>query len=985
MMPNNHSTKKLTHSHLAGDASKSAFSLDHPLTSSANKRSKTHSESGKQAKAALDPNKHQKAKHHKAKHHKKQKHVTRFLSPAAGNGVQFADFADISSLTLNGSSSKAGNVLRLTPALKSQAGSAFVKMPYSIDSSTSFNTHFQFRLSGGDGNNGADGMTFMLQNSGANALGTTGGGEGYSTIAKSLAIEFDSFKSGWDSAANQVSLLRNGDVTTPLAVANTPMDLNNSGALNAWIDYNGATDQLSVFLGSSTTKPANALLTTQVDLAAAVGTQAFVGFSAGTGGLTNLQDVENWQFTTSTPAPIPAPIPTPIPTPTPTPTPISSSINFDSFADISSLTLNGNSSQAGNVLRLTPALKSQAGSAFVKTPYSVNSNTSFNTHFQFRLSGGDGNNGADGMTFMLQNSGANALGTTGGGEGYSTIAKSLAIEFDSFKSGWDNAANQVSLLKNGDVTTPLAVANSPIDLNSSGALNAWIDYNGATDQLSVFLGSSTTKPANALLTTQVDLAAAVGTQAFVGFSAGTGGLTNLQDIENWQFSTSTPAPPPPANVIQATNSSETITGMTGNDTVSYANGSDGIIADLGSGFTSRIARIMPLGDSITQGVTDRTTDPNRIGNGGYRVVLSKKFASNGLQADFVGTRSNGTLKGDPAFTDIEHEGHPGQTIEYLTSNATDGGIASYVSVTHPDVVLLMAGTNDLGQKEPNGQFTSAVQMRDRLGLLIDKTVQNLPNIKILVSTIPPIQFDALNSGDFPDPVELAAQQAAQVKRVKDYNELLPGLVAAEKQAGKSVDFVDMFSSGVPGALDVKTDISARNIDTGVHPTAQGYDKIGNFWFNSLNSTIGTAQGTYKVDQDSLVNIKNIIGSTFNDTIISGSGSNVLTGNGGTDTFFYRTPNDGNDTITDFGTDDRFQISAAGFGGGLTAGVALSGAAASTGVFVNGSSAISGNATFLYSGGSLWFDADGTGAGSQVKIADLSTQPSLSASQFTIVA
>ena len=86
-------------------------------------------------------------------------------------------------------------------------------------------------------------------------------------------------------------------------------------------------------------------------------------------------------------------------------------------------------------------------------------------------------------------------------------------------------------------------------------------------------------------------------------------------------------------------------------------------------------------------------------------------------------------------------------------------------------------------------------------------------------------------------------------------------------------------------------------------------------------------------------------------------------------------------------DDRFQISASGFGGGLAAGVALSnGTAASTGVFVNGSSAISGNATFLYSGGSLWFDADGTGAGGQVKIADLSTQPaSLSASQFTIVA
>ena len=125
MMPNNPSLDQEVSaiSYLADDASKSAFSLDHPLTSLANKRSKAHSEAGKQAKAALDPIKHHKAKHHKAKHHKKQKHVSRFLlSPAAGNGVQFANFADTSSLKLNGNSSKAGNVLRLTPAQKSQAG-----------------------------------------------------------------------------------------------------------------------------------------------------------------------------------------------------------------------------------------------------------------------------------------------------------------------------------------------------------------------------------------------------------------------------------------------------------------------------------------------------------------------------------------------------------------------------------------------------------------------------------------------------------------------------------------------------------------------------------------------------------------------------------------------------------------------------------------------------------------------------------------------
>jgi lysophospholipase L1-like esterase len=658
---------------------------------------------------------------------------------------------------------------------------------------------------------------------------------------------------------------------------------------------------------------------------------------------------------------------------------IGDTLQFSNFADTSSLMLNGSSSKVGNVLRLTPAQKNQAGSAFAKTPYSIDDKTSFNTHFQFRLSGGDGNGGADGITFMLQNSaaGGTALGTLGGGEGYSTIGSSLAIEFDSFKSGWDINANQVSLLKNGDVTTPLATANTPMDLNSSGAINAWIDYDGLTNQLSVFLANGTTgttKPAAALLKTQADLTA-IGAQAYVGFSAGTGGLTNLQDIENWQFAISTPAPTPTptptpipsSNVIQATNASETLTGTTNNDTVSYANASNGITADLKTGTSSRIARIMPLGDSITLGVTDNSSFNKQVpapfpfvGKGGYRAVLWNKFQQNNLAIDFVGTQSDGTAVGDK-----DHEGHGGKTIDWLSDRIT-----GFLSTTNPDIVLLMAGTNDTYVQ--SGILDTAQQMADQLSGLIDKIFAYSSNTKVQVATIAPIRSDAQD-------------YSGQSQKGKDFNNLIPGIVASKRAAGKNVAFVDTRSQTLGTAIGLTDEDIVHPETSRVHPNDGGYDKIGNLWFNSLNSTIGTAQGTYKVDQDTLISIENLIGSVYNDTFISGSGSNVLTGNGGADTFFYRASSDGNDTITDFGTDDRFQISASGFGSGLAAGVAL-GAAASTGVLVNGTAAISANATFLYGNGSLWFDADGTGAGSKVKIADLSTQPaSLSASQFNIVA
>jgi len=68
-------------------------------------------------------------------------------------------------------------------------------------------------------------------------------------------------------------------------------------------------------------------------------------------------------------------------------------------------------------------------------------------------------------------------------------------------------------------------------------------------------------------------------------------------------------------------------------------------------------------------------------------------------------------------------------------------------------------------------------------------------------------------------------------------------------------------------------------------------------------------------------------------IEAGAGSDTLTGGRGSDTFVYGAPTSG-DTITDFGGNDIFQISASGFGGGLEEGIALSMSASTTGVFVS---------------------------------------------------
>lgn len=220
---------------------------------------------------------------------------------------------------------------------------------------------------------------------------------------------------------------------------------------------------------------------------------------------------------------------------------------YSDFSSTSGLALNGNAAATNGLLRLTPAALNQAGSAFYATPIELSNSTSFQTSFQFRAHGGKGSGGADGLAFVLQNSisGATALGNRGGGLGYGNtgtgttgkIQTSLAIEFDTYKNAWDSSGNEVAVLRDGNIASHLAKVSPAIDLNGGQLLTTWIDYNGDNNQLAVYLSNSGVKPGSALLSYTVDLPTIVGNQMYVGFTAGTGGLTNNQDIQKWNFST----------------------------------------------------------------------------------------------------------------------------------------------------------------------------------------------------------------------------------------------------------------------------------------------------------------------------------------------------------------------------------------------------------------------------------------------------------------
>jgi lysophospholipase L1-like esterase len=189
-------------------------------------------------------------------------------------------------------------------------------------------------------------------------------------------------------------------------------------------------------------------------------------------------------------------------------------------------------------------------------------------------------------------------------------------------------------------------------------------------------------------------------------------------------------------------------------------------------------RVMPLGDSITDGLTVP---------GGYRIGLWQKLVAGGFTVDFVGSLFNGPS----SLGDHDHEGHSGWTIAQIDAN-----IVNWLRATMPRTVLLHIGTNDM--------FGGSAGAPARLSTLIDHITTTAPDTIVFVATIIP----------------LANADAA----VRTFNAAIPGIVQSKVSAGKHVHLVDMFSA-----------LTTADLADGVHPNAGGYEKMSVVWFNALRS------------------------------------------------------------------------------------------------------------------------------------------------------
>ena len=204
-------------------------------------------------------------------------------------------------------------------------------------------------------------------------------------------------------------------------------------------------------------------------------------------------------------------------------------------------------------------------------------------------------------------------------------------------------------------------------------------------------------------------------------------------------------------------------------------------------------RVMPLGDSITEG----TQVP-----GGYRIGLWQRFTTAGYKVDFVGSQFNGPT----TLGDHDHEGHPGWRIDQIDAN-----IVGWLQTYNPHTVLLHIGTNDVLQ---NYNVSSAPS---RLSTLVDHITATVPSAEVFVAQIIPLA------------------NASQESAVQTFNAALPAIVQAKVNAGKHVHLVNLHSA-----------LTAADLTDGIHPTANGYDKMAATWYSALLSvsgSIGTPGGT----------------------------------------------------------------------------------------------------------------------------------------------
>ena len=209
-------------------------------------------------------------------------------------------------------------------------------------------------------------------------------------------------------------------------------------------------------------------------------------------------------------------------------------------------------------LRLTEAAASRNGTAWFRKrlDFSEGFDTTFDLHFVST----DGNTGADGISFIIQD---NPTGTASvpvqmHENGLATYA--LNIKFDSYLNAGEVSAAFVQVLSGTSVLATANLANNPdITLGGTSAVDLTQGVNDVPYRIRVTYvpGDLDVYFDGVLIIADVPvdldtiLAVDINGKGFAGFSARTGGAYETHDITSWCLTEGAPVPPAPIDILAA--------------------------------------------------------------------------------------------------------------------------------------------------------------------------------------------------------------------------------------------------------------------------------------------------------------------------------------------------------------------------------------------------------------------------------------------------
>jgi lysophospholipase L1-like esterase len=217
-------------------------------------------------------------------------------------------------------------------------------------------------------------------------------------------------------------------------------------------------------------------------------------------------------------------------------------------------------------------------------------------------------------------------------------------------------------------------------------------------------------------------------------------------------------------------------------------------------------RIMPLGDSITEGSPSCVNPDDDNHSVSYRKALWDKLVAAGYKFEYVGSRSlGGAILSDP-----DNEGHGGWCADGCSSPYGEILTSVYgFLVNNPaDVVLLHIGMNDLEAGSASASEVSAI-----LDEIFRYGQDQNRDIWVILALI----------------LHQAEPSCFFCQETATYNSAVNQMAQTRKQNGVKIVIVDIENGA---GIDYRLYPTGDMCDS-IHPYVTGYQKMADVWFNGF--------------------------------------------------------------------------------------------------------------------------------------------------------